>query len=77
MSFSNELLVAEAERLIARAEREVRRHRGGGEPALQAERELKRLQLYRAVLKGTNSAHALMPEYVTARGLASPGVMRG
>ena len=76
MSLSNELLVAEAERLIARTEREVRRHRSGGEHARQAERGLKRLQLYRAVLKGTNSAHALMPEYVTARGLASTSTMR-
>jgi hypothetical protein len=38
---------------------------------MRAERELKRWQLYRAVLAITNSAHALMPEYVFARGLIS------
>jgi hypothetical protein len=73
MSLSTELLVAEAERLLARAKRVVERHRDledTGEIARRAEQELKRLQLYRAVLKSTNSAHALMPEYILARGLA-------
>jgi hypothetical protein len=72
MSLSKELLAAEADRLVARAERELQRHRDlatQGEIALRAERELKRLNLYRAVLKSANSADALMPEYVFARGL--------
>jgi hypothetical protein len=79
MSLSQELLVAEAERLIARAEREVRRNRRGGlsEKAERAEFELKRLQLYRAVLRSSNSAHALMPEYILARGLVETAVGRG
>jgi len=75
MSLSTELLVAEAERLVTRAERAVARHRSvadTGDLALRVELELKRLQLYRAVLKSTNAAHALMPEYVAARGLVDP-----
>jgi hypothetical protein len=67
MTLSTRVLVAEADRLIARAERQVARHRKARDAsdfAKRAERELKRLQLYRAVLANTNSAHALMPEHV-------------
>jgi hypothetical protein len=77
MSLSMKVLVAEADRLVARAERQVERYRrvnDTSEFALRAELDLKRLHLYRAVLASTNSAHALMPEYALARGLVSdPG----
>jgi hypothetical protein len=75
MSLSKELLVAEAERLLARAERKVRRYRSmrdNGAIAQRAELELKRLHLYRAILGSNNCARALMPEYVLARGLVDP-----
>ena len=71
MALTTQVLITEVDRLIARAERQLRRHRsveGIGEVAKRAELELKRLQLYRAVLRSSNSAHALMPEYVAARG---------
>jgi hypothetical protein len=74
MPLSTKVLVAEADRLVARAERQVAHHRKARDAsdfAKRAERELKRLQLYRAVLASTNSAHALMPEYVFARRLIS------
>jgi hypothetical protein len=70
MTWSTELLVAEADGLLSRAERELQRYRDArdtGQGARRAEQDLKRLQLYRAVLTSTNSAHALMPEYVAAR----------
>jgi hypothetical protein len=73
MSLSMKVLVAEADRLVARAERQVERYRrvnDTSEFARRAELDLKRLHLYRAVLASTNSAHAMMPEYVIARGLA-------
>jgi hypothetical protein len=73
MSLSPALLIAEAERLVARAERKVQRHRSvshESEAAQRAERELQRLRLYRTVLTGARSASALMPEYIAARGLA-------
>ncbi len=71
MALDTALLIAEADRLIARAERERERHRSESRSASvdRAERELKRLQLYRAILTSRTSAHALMPEYVVARGL--------
>ena len=72
MSLSRELLLTEADRLVARAERKVRRCRSNRdtEHALRAEQELKRLYLYREILTSNNSAQALMPEYVFERGLA-------
>ena len=76
MSLSPELLIAEADRLAARAERELKRHGAGkNEHAHRAQRKLDRLRLYRAVLTSKQAASALMPEYVAARGLAG-GVSR-
>jgi hypothetical protein len=76
MSLTRELLVAEAERLVARSEREVKRNGAGqSEHARHARRKLERLRLYRSVLTSEQSANALMPEYVAARGLAG-GVSR-
>ncbi|MGE3702666.1 MAG: hypothetical protein AB7G08_28450 [Hyphomicrobiaceae bacterium] len=74
MSLSRRLLIAEAERLVARAEREVKRHRRAAhtDVARRAERELQRLQLYRAVVRNVNTAHAIMPEYAVARGFVDP-----
>jgi hypothetical protein len=72
MTLSTKLLIAEADRLLTRAEKRarlLRRRPAHGEFARQAELEVKRLQLYRAVLAASNSAQALMPEYVFARGL--------
>jgi len=72
MLLSTEMLVGEADRLLARAERAVKRHRELGDTgvgARRAQQELRRLQLYRAVLVSTNTAHAVMPEYAVARGL--------
>jgi hypothetical protein len=85
MSFTTSLLILEADRLADRAERKLRLCReriaeleshslDAGllhDRAKQAERELKRIDLYRAVLKSSNPAHALMPEYIVARGLVS------
>ena len=68
MPLSTEVLVAETERLVARAELAIR-DGAGNASALRAEQELKRLRLYRAILISTNAAHALMPEYLVARGL--------
>jgi hypothetical protein len=76
---STKVLVAEADRLLARAERQVehyRRSNDTSEFARRAELDLKRLHLYRAVLASTNSAHALMPEYVVVRGLAREADVR-
>ena len=76
MFLSPEMLAAEAERLVSRAEQEVHRYRAAAdasELAHRAELELKRLQLYRAVVKSVNSAHVFMPEYVAARGLIENG----
>jgi hypothetical protein len=74
MPLSRTLLIAEAERLVARAEREVERHSRAAHTdiARRAERELQRLQLYCAVLRSVNSAHAIMPEYAVARGFVDP-----
>ena len=70
MSLSRRLLIAEAERLVARAEREVKRHSRATHTdiARRAKRHLERLQLYRAVVHTANAAHAIMPEYAMARG---------
>jgi hypothetical protein len=72
MPLSRESLVNEADRLVARAERKVKRFRSNLDTkhALQAEQQVKRLHLYRAILRSDNSAQALMPEYVFARGFA-------
>jgi len=83
MSFTTNLLLSEADRLLDRAERQLRSHReqirrmesrsldakSVRQLALRAEREVKRLELYRSVLKSSNPAHAFMPEYLVARGL--------
>ena len=79
MSLSTRVLVAEADRLVARAERQMERYRRMNDTSAFARRtelELKRLHLYRAVLASTNAAHALMPEYVVARGLAPEGTVQ-
>jgi hypothetical protein len=74
MSLSKELLLSEAERLVARAERKLRRYHSlrDNDRVQQAQQELRRLQLYRAMLQ-RHSADALMPEYVRARGLVERG----
>lgn len=73
MSLSPGLLIAEADRLVARAERDVKRHGANqNEHAQHAHRQLQRLRLYRAVLIGEQATSALMPEYIVARGLAGP-----
>ncbi|MGE3702684.1 MAG: hypothetical protein AB7G08_28545 [Hyphomicrobiaceae bacterium] len=74
MPLSKTLLIAEAERLVARAERDVKRHSRAAHTdiARRAERELQRLQLYRAVVRSANAAHAIMPEYAVARGFVDP-----
>jgi len=91
MALSTQLLLAEANRLIFRAERHVESSREyvarlevqsldtgeAKERTKRAERELKRLELYRSVLKNSNSAEALMPEYVLARGLVQMERRRG
>jgi hypothetical protein len=84
MSYSRNLLLSEADRLVSRTEDQIRAHRERiaaledqsldateeRELASIAERDLKRLELYRSVLRsGSNPAHALMPEYIVARGL--------
>ena len=70
MSLSRRLLIAEAERLVARAERHLKRHHRAADTdiARRAERELQRLQLYRAVVRSVNTADAIMPEYAVAGG---------
>jgi hypothetical protein len=72
MSVANDALLVEAEKLIARTERTLRQHQSGAalsEAARHAELQLKRLRLYRAVLKSSNAAHAIMPEFAIACGL--------
>jgi hypothetical protein len=83
MEIGRAMLLAEAEQLLARVERKARQHREevarlearaqdareARERAVRAEREVKRLHLYYAVLQSSNPAHAIMPEYLTARGL--------
>ena len=62
MSLSTKVLIAEADRLVARAERQVRHYRRSNDTsefARRAELDLKRLHLYRALLASTNAAHAL------------------
>jgi len=72
MQFSREVLLDEADRLVARAEHRLERFQvRRTDPAIieRAERELRRLQLYQAVLATTETADAIMPEYARARGL--------
>jgi hypothetical protein len=78
---TTEKLIAEAERIAARTKRQIRSYRsrlahvetdaiGTGDlraRAERAERELKRIYLYRAFLASRPTAQALMPEYVLAR----------
>ena len=78
MPLSRRLLVAEAERLVTRAEREVERHSRAAHTdiARRAKRDLERLQLYRAVVRSENAAHAIMPEYAVARGFVEATELR-
>ena len=71
MPISREVLLREAERLVARAAKRFESSARHADPAMteRAERELRRLQLYQAVLATTEAAHAIMPEYARARGL--------
>jgi hypothetical protein len=78
MTLSRTLLLAEADRLVTRAEAHVEHYRktNNASALVEHERELKRLHLYRAVLASSNSAHAIMPEYIVARGLARDAELR-
>ena len=81
MTFTIGNLIAEADRIAARANRRIRRYRNQlaqrenlslevgnvRNRATSAERELQRIDLYRAVLKSRPSDQALMPEYVLTR----------
>jgi hypothetical protein len=81
MTFTIGNLIAEADRIAARARRRIRRYRNqlaqresqsrdAGNVrarATRAERELQRIDLYRAVLKSGPTDQALMPEYVLTR----------
>ena len=71
MPFSREVLLREAEWLVARATKRFEISARRADPAMteRAERELRRLQLYQAVLATTETADAIMPEYARARGL--------
>lgn len=76
MSLSRDVLVAHAEQLVDRAEQRIsmfkthlhNRQRQGLEcdrllaKVSRMELELKRLQLYRAVMRTTQAAEAVMPE---------------
>jgi hypothetical protein len=80
MSHSRDALVANAEQLVDRAEQRIgmfkvhlhNRQRQGLEcerltaKVGRMEQELKRLQLYRAVMRTTNFADAVMPEAMAA-----------
>lgn len=91
MSLKSELLLEEADRLIFRAERRAANCReyalrleqksldanDARTRVRRAESELKRLHLYRRILLNANSADALMPEYVMARGLVRMQPRRG
>jgi hypothetical protein len=79
MTLSTETLIAEADRLVARAERQLRRDRGAGsrDAMVGAEQTLKKLQLYRAILTSRNAAHALMPEHIRAVGFFESGDREG
>src|SRR5438105_9896901 len=77
MSLNAKVLIAEADRLVARAERHIEAYRQRiarlesrsvnssdvRQLSHRAEQKLKRLHLYRAVLKSSSSTHALMPEH--------------
>jgi hypothetical protein len=81
MTFTIGNLIAEADRIAARAKRRLRRYRSQLAQreslsldvgnvracAARAERELQRIDLYRAFLKSRPNDHALMPEYVLTR----------
>ena len=64
--------------MVTHAEAHVEHYRKTKDASALAEheRDLKRLQLYRAVLASSNSAHAIMPEYIVARGLAREADVR-
>ena len=81
MTFTTGNLIAEANHIAARAKRRLRRYRQQltqresqsqdvgkvRARATSAERELQRIDLYRAVLKSRPTDQALMPEYVLTR----------
>jgi hypothetical protein len=81
MTFTTGKLIAEADRIAARAKRQLRRYHyqlvqrenqsldvsDVRARATRAERELRRVDLYRAVLQSRPSEQALMPEYVLIR----------
>jgi hypothetical protein len=81
MTFTTGTLIAEADRIVARAKRQLRHYHHQlvqresqsldvsdvRVRATRAERELRRVDLYRAVLKSGPSEQALMPEYVLTR----------
>jgi hypothetical protein len=81
MTFTIGHLIAEADRIAARAKRRLRSYRNQlaqreslsldvgnvRARATSAERELQRIDLYRAVLKSGPTDQALMPEYVLTR----------
>jgi hypothetical protein len=85
MSLSRDVLVANAEELVDRAEQRIglfkvhlhNRQRQGLEcerltaRVSRMELELKRLQLYRAVMRTTHFADAVMPETMAATRLRS------
>jgi len=67
MSLSPELIIAEADRLVARAERAMKRHGASRDEHARALRQLQKLRLYRAVLTGKQSVAALMPKNMLRR----------
>ena len=81
MTFTTGTLIAEADQVAARVKRQLRgyRHQLAQREsqsldicdvrarAMRAERELQRIDLYRAVLKNGPTEQALMPEYVRTR----------
>jgi hypothetical protein len=80
MALSTKILITEADRLVARAEGRVQRHRRAEDTGAipeRAEQELKRLRLYRAILTSSEAAHALMPEYIAALGFFAPKDAKG
>jgi hypothetical protein len=65
-------LIEEADRLVDRAEQLVERLKSETDPQPRAEAarlilELKRLQLYRTVVRNLKSPQALMPEWAHAQ----------
>ena len=86
MTFTTQELIAEADQIAARTMRRLQHCRrclvqgqhqsldvsGLEANAERAERELQRIDLYRALLNSGLDVHALMPEYVAARWSREP-----